>query len=66
MYWLAYIEWRSSVDVVVKLLACGAIGPEFDFWFRRYDFKDWLSPASNSRYCRNINQPTLMEYEYTT
>ena len=61
MYWLAYIEWRSSVDVVVKLLACGAIGPEFDSWSRRYNFKDWLSPIAEI----STNQHWV-EYKYTT
>ena len=37
---------RSSVGVVVKLLACEARGLGFDSWSRRYDFRDWLSPAS--------------------
>ena len=40
----------SSGGVVVKLLACGAGGPGFDSRSRRNDFRDWLSPASNSRY----------------
>ena len=44
----------SSGDVVVKLLACGARGPEFDSRSRRLDFRDWLSPASKSRYGWNI------------
>ena len=57
-------------DEVVKLLACGAIGPEFDS--RRYDFRD---SASNSRYCQNIAKAAQIlktanqhwvEYEYTT
>ena len=37
---------RSRGGVVVKLLACGARGPGFDSLSRRYDFRDWLSPAS--------------------
>ena len=40
----------NSGGLVVKLLACGARGPGFDSRSRRYDFRDWLSPASNSRY----------------
>ena len=31
---------------MVKLLACGARGLGFDSRYRRYDFRDWLSPAS--------------------
>ena len=31
---------------MVKLFACGARGPGFDSRSRRYDFRDWLSPAS--------------------
>ena len=40
----------SSGGVVVKLLACGARVPGFDSWSCRYNFRDWLSPASKSRY----------------
>ena len=36
--------WNSG-GVVVKLLACGARGLGFECRSRRYDFKDWLSPA---------------------
>ena len=39
----------SSGGVVVKLLACEARGPGFDPRFHRYDFRDWLSPASKSK-----------------
>ena len=35
---------------VVKRLACGVKGSGFDSWSRRYDFRDWLSPASKSGY----------------
>ena len=35
---------------VVKLLACGARGPGFDSPPRHLNFRDWLSPASKSRY----------------
>ena len=45
---------RSSGGVVVKLLACGARGLGFDSRSRRYDFRDWLSPAFKSRYGWNI------------
>ena len=56
-------EIRSSGGVVVKLLACGARGPGFD----------WLSPAAKSRYGRKIyrfksdvniqtNQTTYMKF----
>ena len=41
---------RSSVGVVVKLFACGARGLGFDSRSHRYDIRDWLSPASKSRY----------------
>ena len=41
---------RSSIDVVVKLLACGARDTGFDSRSRRYDFRDWLSKASKSWY----------------
>ena len=41
---------KVSGGVVVQLLACGVRGPGFDFRSRRYDFRDWLSPASKSRY----------------
>ena len=60
---------RSSGGVVVKLLACGARGPGFNSRSRRYDFRDWLSPASKSQYgwkvakatkiLKTTNQPTL-------
>ena len=40
----------SSGGVVVKLLACGARGMGFHSQSRRYDFRDWLSPTSKSRY----------------
>ena len=42
-YWMFYNRcvW-SSDGVVVKLLACGANDPGFDFRFCRYDFRDWL------------------------
>ena len=48
----------SSCGVVVKLLACGARGPGFDSWSRPYDFKDWLSPATKSRYGWKIAKAT--------
>ena len=41
---------RSSGGEVVKLSACGARGPGFVSWPRRYDFRDWLFPFSKSRY----------------
>ena len=40
----------SSGGVVVKLLACGARGPEFNSRSCHYNFRDWLSPASKSGY----------------
>ena len=46
--------YRSSRGVVHKLLAVGARGSGFDYWCHRYDFRDWSSPASRSRYgCRS-------------
>ena len=38
---------RSSGSVVVKLLDCRSKRPWFDSRSRRYDFRDWLSPASS-------------------
>ena len=35
---------------VVKLLACGARGQGFDSPPCHLNFRDWLSPASKSRY----------------
>ena len=49
---------RSSCGVVVKLLAWGARGPGFDFRSHRYNFWDWLSPASKSRYGWNTAKAT--------
>ena len=49
---------RRSGGVVVKLLACGSRGPGFDCQSRNYDFRDWLSPASKSRYGRNTAKAT--------
>ena len=40
----------SSGDEVVKHIACGASGPGFKSRSRRYDFRDWLSPATKSQY----------------
>ena len=52
-------QFRSSGGVVVKLLACGARGPGFDSRSSRYDFRDWLSPASKSRnIAKATYQPT--------
>ena len=41
--------YRSSGGVVVKLLACGTWCQGFEPRTGRYDFRDWLSPASKSR-----------------
>ena len=38
---VAFLLTRSCGGVVVKLLACEARGPGFDFWSRCYDFRDW-------------------------
>ena len=40
----------SSCGVVFKLLTCRARGPGFNSRSHRYNFRDWLSPTSNSRY----------------
>ena len=48
----------STNGVVVKLLACWARGPGFDSRSHPYDFRDWLSPASKSRYSWNIAKVT--------
>ena len=45
---------------MVKLLACGARGPGFDSRPRHLIFRDWLSPASKSRYSWNIAKSTLI------
>ena len=47
---LLVIHLGSCGGVVVKFLVCGARGPGLDSRSRRYDFRDWLSPASKSRY----------------
>ena len=47
-----------SGGVVVTLLACGARGPGFHSRSRHYDFRDLLSPASNSRYGWKIAKST--------
>ena len=41
---------ESGVGQVVKLLACGARGLGVDSPPRHLNFRDWLSPASKSRY----------------
>ena len=53
-------RYRSNGGVVVKLLACGARGPGFDSRSRCYDFRDWLSPASNTRYDWKIAKTTYI------
>ena len=50
----------SSGGRVVKLLACGARGPGFDSPPRHLNFRDWLSPASKSRYGWKIAKATLI------
>ena len=46
-----YHSWiRSRDGIVVKLLACGERSMRFDSRSRYYDLRDWLSPASKSRY----------------
>ena len=41
---------RSRCGEVVKFLACGARGLGFNSGSRRYNFRDWLYPASKSWY----------------
>ena len=40
----------SSDGVVAKLSACGARGVGFGSQSRRYNIRDWLSPACKSQY----------------
>ena len=57
---LTTVPYRTNLraGVVVKLLACGARGPGFVSRSPRYDFRDWLSPASMSRHGSNIAKAT--------
>ena len=41
---------KSSSGVMVKRLACCLTGTGFDSWSRRYNIRDWLSPATKSLY----------------
>ena len=50
----------NNGGVVGKLLAWGARGPGFDSRSRRYDFRNFLSPASKTRYGSNIAKATLI------
>ena len=50
--------YRNSGGVMVKLLACEARGPGFDFRSHCHDFIDWLFPASKLRYDWNIPKAT--------
>ena len=54
---LSYNDWRSSGDVVVKLLACGARGPWFDSRSRRYTISEigHLLLRSRDNYGFNIS-----------
>ena len=45
---------------VVRLLACGARGPGFDSPSRHLNFRDWLYPASKSRYGWNAAKTTYI------
>ena len=54
---ISYQYW-SRGGVMVKLLACGARGPGLDSRSHRYDFRDWLSYASKSRYGWNAAKAT--------
>ena len=61
--WIASVLRRdcwSSGGRVVKLLACGARGPGFESRPRHWIFRDWLSPASKSRYGWKIAKSTLI------
>ena len=70
MSWLAYIEWRSSGDVVVKLLACGAI--RSGVWFlispRRFQrlviscFQLAILPKYRYFKAAQTKQPTNVEW----
>ena len=51
-------EVGSSRGQVVKLLTCGARGPGFKSPPRHLNFRDWLSPASKSRYGWNTAKAT--------
>ena len=60
---------RNSGGVVVKLVACGARGPGFDFRPRRYNFRDWylLLPSRNMaerslKRRKSSNKPTNHVY----
>ena len=47
----------SSGGREVKLLDCGARGPGFNSGLATRIFRDWLSPASKSRYAeRSLNR----------
>ena len=48
---ISHTYFDMPCDITTKIdLACGARGPGFDSRSCRYDFRDWLSPASKSRY----------------
>ena len=48
----------AAVAEWFKLLACEARGPGFDSPPRHLNFRDWLSPASKSRYGLNTAKVT--------
>ena len=55
--------------MVVKLLACRARDPGFDSRSRRYDFRDWLSPAPSRDIAERLlkrhkssKQPTIFSW----
>ena len=50
IYLLHLINIGSGGGRVVNLFAYGARGPGFDSPPRHLNFRDWLSPASKSRY----------------
>ena len=43
----------AAGDLVVKLMACGAMSPGFEPGSQCYDFRYWVSPASKRRYHSN-------------
>ena len=47
---ISKVKVGSGRGRVVKLFACEARGPEFYSQPRHLNFRDWLSPASKSRY----------------
>ena len=59
-YFQFCVFWICSGGRVVKLLACGARGPGSIPGLATWIFRDWLSPASKSRYGWKIAKSTLI------